>query len=217
MAYQLQQLRAVMDSRPDWQARLCTHVLAIETNIEARPDQCVAEARTLLEAVARTLCEEMGLTHVNGHDYPQQMRAIIKAVDVRLDGHPRAANIKTALQKLFSGLSGAMGAIAELSDIEGLRHGPHLDWPKLDRRHAAMLGGFCDTLVAFVIEAASAGQPAAKIEEPTFESASAFNDWLDEEHGPIEILEGVFSPSLVLFTLDRQQYDSALAVWRPEE
>ena len=217
MAYQLQQLRAVMDSRPDWQARLSTHVLAIETNIEARPDQCIAEARTLLEAVARTLCEEMGLTHVDGHDYPQQMRAIIRAVEVRLDGHPRAADIKTALQKLIGGLNGAMGAIAELSDIEGLRHGPHLDWPKLDRRHAAMLGGFCDTLVAFVIEAASAQRPIAKVDESTFESAPAFNDWLDEEHGPITILEGVFNPSLILFTLDRQQYDSALAVWQSEE
>jgi hypothetical protein len=217
VAYQLQQLRAVMDSRPDWQARLSTHVLAIETNIEARPDQCVAEARTLLEAVARTLCTEMGLTHVNDHDYPQQMRAIIKAVELRLDGHPRAADIKAALQKLIGGLNGAMGAIAQLSDIEGLRHGPHLDWPKLDRRHAAMLGGFCDTLVAFVIEAASAQQPVAMIDETTFESAPAFNDWLDEEHGPVKILEGVFSPSLILFTLDRQQYDSTLAVWQPDE
>ena len=206
-----------MVNRPDWQARLSTQVLAIETNIEVRPDQCVAEARTLLEAVARTLCAEMGLTHVNDHDYPQQMRAIIKAVDLRLDGHPRADGIKTALQKLVGGLNGAMSAIAELSDIEGLRHGPHLDWPKLDRRHATMLGGFCDTLVAFVIEAASAQQPSVEIDEPTFESASEFNDWIDEEHEPVRILEGIFSPSLVLFTLDRQQYDAALAGWQPDE
>ena len=217
MAYQLQQLRAVMISRPDWQARLSTHVLAIETNIEARPDQCVAEARTLLEAVARTLCEEMGLTHVDGHDYPQQMRAIIKAVDVRLDGHPRAPDIKTALQKLFGGLSSAMGAIAELSDIEGLRHGPHLDWPKLERRHAAMLGGFCDTLVAFVIEAACAQKATVKVEESPFEAAPEFNDWLDEEHGPVVILDGIYSPSQILFMLDREQYDSALTTWLPDE
>jgi hypothetical protein len=217
VAYQLQQLRAVMETRPDWQARLSTHILAIETNIEARPDQCVAEARTLLEAVARTLCDEMGLTHVNGRDFPQQMRAIIDALDMRLDGHPRAADIKTGLQKLFGGLSGAVSAISELSNIEGLRHGPHLDWPKLERRHAAMLGGFCDTLVAFVIEAASTEQPKVEIDEAPFEAAPDFNDWLDEEYGPVAILEGVYQPSQILFTLDRQQYDSALAAWQPVE
>lgn len=206
-----------MVDRPDWQARLSTHVLAIETNIEARPDQCVAEARTLLEAVARTLCDEMKLTHVNGRDFPQQMRAIIDALDMRLTGHPKAAEIKKALQKLFAGLSGAVSAISELSNIEGLRHGPHLDWPKLERRHAAMLGGFCDTLVAFVIEAASAQRPAPEFNEPAFESAPEFNDWLDEEHEPARVLDGVYSPSLVLFTLDREQYDSALAAWQPEE
>jgi hypothetical protein len=168
----------------------------------------------LLEAVARTLCDEMGLVHVNGRDFPQQMRAIIDALDLRLDGHPRASDIKTALQKLFGGLSGAVSAISELSNIEGLRHGPHLDWPKLERRHAAMLGGFCDTLVAFVIEAASpVKQPTVGNDETSFEAATEFNDWLDEECGPIKILQGVFSPSLVLFTLDRQQYDNALAGW----
>jgi hypothetical protein len=217
LAYQLQQLRAVMETRPDWQARLNTHILAIEINIEARPDQCVAEARTLLEAVARTLCEEMNLTHVNGRDFPQQMRAIIDALDLRLDGHPRAADIKTGLQKLFGGLSGAISAISELSNIEGLRHGPHLDWPKLERRHAAMLGGFCDTLIAFVIEAASTEQSKVEIDEAPFEAAPDFNDWLDEEHGPVAILEGVYQPSQILFTLDRQQYDSALAAWQPVE
>ena len=217
MAYQLQQLRAVMVSRPDWQARLSTHVLAIETNIEARPDQCVAEARTLLEAVARTLCDEMSLTHVNGQNFPQQMRAIIDALDMRLDGHPRATEIKTALQKLFGGLSGAVSAISELSNIEGLRHGPHLDWPKLERRHAAMLGGFCDTLVAFVIETACAQLPVVEVDEAPFEARSDFNDWLDEEHGTVAILDGVYQPSQILFTLDREQYDGALAAWQPNE
>ncbi len=206
-----------MVSRPDWQARLSTHVLAIETNIEARPDQCVAEARTLLEAVARTLCDEMSLTHVNGRDFPQQIRAIIDALDMRLDGHPRATDIKTTLQKLFGGLSGAVSALSELSNIEGLRHGPHFDWPKLERRHAAMLGGFCDTLVAFVIEAACAQRPVVKIDEAPFEAAPDFNDWLDEEHGPVAILDGVYQPSQILFILDRQQYDSTLATWQPDE
>lgn len=69
MPFELQQLRAVMDRRPDWHERLNRHVLAIETNIEARPDQCVNEARTLLESVARTLSAEMDLPVAVGQDF----------------------------------------------------------------------------------------------------------------------------------------------------
>ncbi len=219
MAYELQQLRAVMDRRPDWRERRDRHVLAIETNIEARPDQCVNEARTLLESVARTLCAEMDLPVVPGQDFPKQMSTIFSALELRLSGHPHADDIKAGLKQLFGGLNGTMGAISKLSNIEGLRHGAHLDWPKLERRHAAMLGGFCDTVVAFVIEAASAEQLPERDEEQEteFEDAAAFNDWIDEEHGPVAILEGEYQPSLILFTLDRQQYDSALAGWQPEE
>ncbi len=81
MPYELQQLRAVMDRRPDWKERLDRHVLAIETNIDVRPDQCVAEARTLLEAVGQTLCGEMGLTPPSSKDFPKQMHAVIHALD----------------------------------------------------------------------------------------------------------------------------------------
>jgi hypothetical protein len=206
-----------MDRRPDWQERLNRHVLAIETNIDARPDQCVAEARTLLEAVARTLCDEMGLAEASGQDFPKQMHIIFGTLDLRLNGHPHAEDIKAGLKQLFGGLNGTIGAISKLSNIEGLRHGAHFDWPRLERRHAIMLGGVCDTLVAFVIEAASCDQAPAEEDDTVFEDAAAFNDWLDEEHGPITILEGVFQPSEILFRLDRQQYDSALAGWQPEE
>ena len=218
MAFELQQLRAVMDRRPDWKERLDRHVSAIETNIEVRPDQCVNEARTLLESVARTLCAEMGLPVVVGQDFPKQMSIIFSALELRLNGHPHAEDIRTGIRQLFGGLNGTMSAISKLSNIEGLRHGAHFDWPTLERRHAAMLGGFCDTLVAFVIEAASnESAPASNDEqEPSFEAASEFNDWIDESHGPVSILEGEYQPSLILFTLDREQYDSALALWEPE-
>ena len=208
-----------MDRRPDWRERLDRHVLAIETNIEARPDQCVNEARTLLESVARTLCGEMDLPVVPGQDFPKQMSTIFSALELQLSGHPHAEDIKAGLRQLFGGLNGTMSAISKLSNIEGLRHGAHLDWPTLERRHAAMLGGFCDTLVTFVIEAASTEQISKRDEEreTVFEDASAFNDWIDESHGPVSILEGVFQPSLILYTLDREQYDSALAGWQPEE
>ena len=219
MPYELQQLRAVMDQRPDWQSRLSAQVAAIESNIEARPDQSIAEARTLLEAVARTLCEEMGLPDTAGKPLPRQMHAIISALDLRLHGHPRAEDVKEGLQQLFGSLNGAIGAIARLSNIEGLRHGSHFDWPRLERRHAVMLGGFCDTLVAFVIDAASCDQVPKQdqVQDLSFEDSAAFNDWIDETHGPVVILQGVFQPSQVLYTLDRQQYDSALVGWQPEE
>ena len=216
MAYQLQQLRAVMDRRPEWRERLDTQVLAIELNLEVHPEQCVAEARTLLEAVASTLCEDLGLPDADGHDLPQQMRSILRALDLQLEGHPHAKAIEDGLAKLVGSLNGAVSAISQLSTIKGLRHGTNLDLPTLDQRHAAMLGGFCDTFIAFVIEAGIREEFPANESERFFQDSPGFNEWLDETHEPVEILGGIYRPSEVLYTLDRPQYDSALAAWEPE-
>ena len=143
MAYQLQQLRAVMDRRPEWRERLETQVLAIELNLEVRPEQCVTEARTLLEAVASTLCEDLRLPDADGHDLPQQMRSILRAHNLQLEGHPHAKAVEDGLAKLVGSLSGAVSAISQLSTIKGLRHGTNLDLPTLDQRHAAMRPGCC--------------------------------------------------------------------------
>jgi hypothetical protein len=100
-----------------------------------------------------------------------------------------------------------------------MRHGGSLDWGTLDRQHAVMLGGLCDTLVSFLFDVAWSRPPTQQdeIEQSRYEDFEAFNAWLDDEHGNVEIAGAVFPASKVLYMLDAISYDSARQDWETEQ
>jgi hypothetical protein len=85
-----------------------------------------------------------------------------------------------------------------------LRHDGSLDWGTLERQHAAMLGGLCDTLGSFLFDVAWSGPPARPTEAETarYEDYEAFNAWLDDAHSNIEIAGADFAASKGLYMLD---------------
>ena len=91
--------------------------------------------------------------------------------------------IDSAISKLMV-INGTAAALAELSNIPNLRHGGSLDWGTLERQHAAMLGGLCDTLVSFLFDVAwTRGFSEAAEPEPVYEDFEIFNASLDDEYG----------------------------------
>jgi hypothetical protein len=110
-------------------------------------------------------------------------------------------------------------ALAKLSNIPNLRHGGSLDWGTLERQHALMLGGLCDTLVSFLFDVAwrRPVAPAAEPEPPRYEDFEAFNASLDDDYGDVEIAGSVFQPSKILYLLDNTQYEAARLEWEAEQ
>ena len=109
-------------------------------------------------------------------------------------------------------------ALARLSNIPNMRHGGSLDWGTLQRQHALMLGGLCDSLVAFLFDVAWS-RGAEKAEEPTqpgYDDFSGFNAYLYAEY-EVEIAGSTFDASLVLFRLDETAYDAARIDWEAEQ
>ncbi|BAK84649.1 abortive infection family protein [Komagataeibacter medellinensis] len=217
MAYTLQLLRALIDSHPDRASRLRVHVEALESAIIGEPDRCLERVRALFEATFHSIAPHLGLSSLAGEDFPAQNKRIIQALDFALDGHPDSHRVDAAIRKLLGSLNGTISALAELSNIPGMRHGGSLDWSTLQRHHAAMLGGLCDTLVAFLFEIAWSRAPAPS--EPIterFEDYPAWNDALDDEWGSLTIGEGEYWASRVLFALDPTQYEALRTEWNAE-
>lgn len=100
-----------------------------------------------------------------------------------------------------------------------MRHGGSLDWGTLERQHAIMLGGLCDTLVSFLFDVAWSRLPSsAPAPEPArYEDFEVFNMSLDQEYGPVEIAGATFEPSRVLYMLDATQYETARLEWEAEQ
>jgi len=213
MPYTLQMLRALMDTHPDRAGRLQVHVYALETTIESEPDRCLERVRALFEATFLTIAPHLGLGSVAGEDFPAQNSRIIKALDFSLDGHPDSLRIGDAIRKLVGSINGTVGALAELSNISGMRHGGSLDWRTLQRQHAVMLGGLCDTLVSFLFDATWSRVQAAEAAVSKYGDYPDFDASIDVEYDALVIGTASFEPSRILFHLDREMYDVARTEW----
>lgn len=218
MPYTLQMLRTLMEVHPDRAESLRRHVEALELSIEAQPAFCLQNVRTLFEAAHHTIAPRLGVAFAKRDGFPDRMRGIIDALDFSLDAHPESEQINEHIKALVQGIDDMTVALAKLSNIPNMRHGGSLDWGTLQRQHAAMLGGLCDTLVAFLFDVAWSRNPEVEAEPAAnrYEDFQVFNDYLDDEHDPVEIAGAVFMPSKILFLLDITQYDAARADWASE-
>ena len=219
MPYTLQMLRALIDTHPDRAAPLRRHVEALELSIDSQPAFCLQNVRTLFEAAHATVAPLLGVSFGRNGGFPDRMRGVIQALDFSIAAHPEAASIHQHLAALLQGIDDTAVALARLSNIPNMRHGGSLDWGTLERQHAAMLGGLCDTLVSFLFEVAwRRGTQLPVLPDPLgYEDFADFNASLDDQHGGIEIAGSSFEPSRVLFVLDPTQYDAARQDWEAEQ
>jgi Abortive infection C-terminus len=219
MAYSLQMLRALMEAHPDRAEPLRRYVEALEASIEAQPAFCLQNVRTLFEAAHATIAPQLGVAFKKNDGFPGRMRAVIDALDFTIADHPDGAKINATIAALAKGIDDTAVALADLSNIPNMRHGGSLDWGTLDRQHAAMLGGLCDTLVSFLFDVAWSrpSAPPAELEPGRYEDFEGFNNWVDDEHGNIEIAGSLFLPSKVLYMLDATQYEAARLDWEAEQ
>ncbi|MCG7354112.1 abortive infection family protein [Roseomonas mucosa] len=219
MPYSLQMLRTLMQVHPDRAEPLRRHVEALEVSIESQPAFCLQNVRTLFEAAHLTIAPQLGVTFGKHGGFPDRMRGVIEALDFTISDHPEAAKINTTISALLKGIDDVTVALAQLSNIPNMRHGGSLDWGTLERQHAVMLGGLCDTLVSFLFDVAwSRVSPKEVEQEPSrYEDFYAFNAWLDETYGNIEIAGSAFPPSRILYLLDATQYSVARLEWEAEQ
>ena len=218
MPYALQMLRALLDAHPDRAAPLRIHVTALERSIESEPAFCLQGVRGLFEAAHATIAPRLGIVFGKDDQFHQRMRAVINAMDFSITDHPDAGKINETLRRLLGSINGTAQALAELSNIPNMRHGGSLDWGTLQRQHALMLGGLCDSLVAFLFDVAWSRNRDREDgpTRPGYDDFPDFNAYLDFEYDEIEIAGSTFDPSLVLFRLDETAYDAARIDWEAE-
>jgi|GEM_PF-1960055 len=215
MAYSLQMLRALIEAHPDRAERLTPHVEALEVSIQSQPAFCLQNVRTLFEAAHATIAPQLGIEFPSRAGFPDRMRGVIDALDFSVADHPDAATIHTHVQSLVAAINDMAVALARLSNVPNMRHGGSLDWGTLERQHATMLGGLCDSLVSFLFDVAWS-RPLALDEEaqPTiFEDFADFNEWLDDVNGPVEVAGSTFRASRVLYLLDPLKHEAGRADW----
>jgi hypothetical protein len=219
MPYTLQMLRALMQTHPDRAEPLRRHVEALELSIESQPAFCLQNVRTLFEAAHHTIAPQLGVVFGKNGGFPDRMRGVIQALDFSITEHPDAEKINATIAALLKGIDDVAVALAQLSNIPNMRHGGSLDWGTLERQHAIMLGGLCDTLVSFLFDVAWSRAPVQAVEPEAgrYEDFETFNSSLDGEYGDVEIAGSTFLASKILYMLDATHYEAVRLEWEAEQ
>lgn len=217
MAFVMQQMRRVCAEFADGTAGFVPHLQAVEDAAEKAPFTSAERAKALLEICCKTIAEERGLPRAKA-DLNDLVSDLIKQIPFAGLNHPDEKSIEESLTKLTRSVNASIGALAQLNNIEGLRHGGSANWETLAFHHGAMLLSLSDALCAFLYEA----HRRTVRREPmrAYEDEAEFNVELDENHvaerGEIVVVGVPFRPSEILWTLNRSRYDEALQAWQQE-
>jgi hypothetical protein len=217
MPFVMQQMRRVCSEFADGTSGFLPHLDAVEDAAEKTPFTSAERAKALLEICCKTIAEERGLPRAKA-DLNDLVSDLIKQIPFAGLSHPDEKGIEEALTKLTRSVNASVGALAQLNNIEGVRHGGSANWETLAFHHGAMLLSLSDSLCAFLYEAHR--RTLTKTPVPAFEDEAEFNVAFDEQHieerGDIIIAGVPFRPSEILWTLNRSRYDQTVGSWQLE-
>ncbi|RYG27685.1 MAG: hypothetical protein EON93_20025 [Burkholderiales bacterium] len=145
-----------------------------------------------------------------GKGFKDQAVAALGCVSHGLDGHADTDKIDAAFAALRDGMSRLAGAMGDLSNVQGMRHGAAGGQPTLDVTRAQFFAAFADAACAFAYECHRA-EPTVR---PTqLEDEADFNAYLDDGW-PVEIDGVPVDASAALFYADYEAYKDKLGEWR---
>jgi hypothetical protein len=187
-------------------------VRSIEQAVVDNPALAFDLARTLVESVCRTILAERKVAYSEEDDLPK----LFKTASNNLPFLPAAAadmvEVRKSLAQTLNGLSTAIQGICELRNQCGFAsHGSDKPRPTMESAQALMAAEAADTIVGFLHRVHRQDCTPLPSSRALYEGSPAFNDSVDETHGPIRIFDIELRPSEVLFEMEPESYRIYLA------
>lgn len=182
-------------------------VQSIEQAVVENPALAFDLARTLVETVCRTILTERKI----GYSEDDDLTKLFKTVRTNLPFLPFTANdeakVRQSLTRTLSGLSTAIQGICELRNQCGFAsHGSGKPRPAMEAVQALLAAEAADTIVGFLHRVHRQDRTPDPTLRSTYNGNQAFNDFVDENFGPIRVFEIEFSASEVLFHMEPESY-----------
>lgn len=190
-------------------------VKGIERAVVENPGLAFDLARTLVESTCRTILSERKQAYSPADDLPK----LFKAVTTHLPLLPAAAAgdaaARKSLAQTLNGLNTALQGICELRNACGFAsHGADGPRPGLESVQALLAAQAADAIVGFLHATHRQEEVTSKAARLKYEDNDDFNEYVDEEHGEVQIFQLTYRPSEVLFRVDPVAYRDALTGYR---
>ncbi|MBD3368242.1 MAG: hypothetical protein GF405_08750 [Candidatus Eisenbacteria bacterium] len=182
-------------------------VHALELAVAENPGLAFDLAKTLVESVCRAVLGERSIAFADADDLPKLFKTASRHLPLLPPSAPDASKTRKSLAQTLNGLSTAIQGVCELRNQCGFAsHGAGFPRPTMESAQALLAAQAADTIVGFLHRVHCQDRTMPRSPFETFEGNQAFNDSVDETHGPIRILEIEFRASEVLFQMEPESY-----------
>ncbi len=182
-------------------------VRALELAVAENPGLSFDLAKTLVESVCRAVLGERSIVFDEADDLPKLFRTASLHLPFLPPTASGEAGVRDSLRRTLGGLSTAIQGICELRNECGFAsHGAGGPRPTMESVQALLAAEAADTIVGFLHRVHRQDRTAPLSPRALYAANQAFNDSIDEAHGPIRVLEIEFRASEVLFQLEPESY-----------
>jgi hypothetical protein len=208
----------LLESHPE-SLRIREQVEALEEAMPDRPGVVVSFCRTIIETTCTTILKDRGAAIDSKWEAPKLVSEALRYVNLAPgDGDGIDARLRNGTESLVRGLNQIVQGIVEIRNAHGsAAHGADAYSPLLDSRYAEILARATDSVVGllFKIHLGSARRdPLARFR---YGDHSDFDELIDGDFGPFEVLNVQLAASEALFWTDFLAYRAALIQFRQEQ
>lgn len=146
-------------------AYISQQITRMESSITSDPDLAIGTAKELVETVAKTILDELGIEYSRSGDLPALVKATRKALKLVPEGLSESARASDTIRRLLSNLGTVVDSLAALRNAYGTGHGRSASTGGLQPRHARLTVGSAATLATFLFETHEARRPESESPE----------------------------------------------------
>jgi hypothetical protein len=127
-------------------------ITRMESAVTNDPDLAIGTAKELVETVAKTILDDLGIAYERHDDLPALVKAARKALKLVPEDVPKSAEANNTIRRLVSNLGSVTDGLAALRNSHGTGHGRTAQSGGLQPRHARLAVGSAATLATFLFE-----------------------------------------------------------------
>lgn len=192
-------------------------VKGIERAVTENPGLAFDLAKTLIESTCETILSDRAIPFASDDDSPR----LFKTAATHLPFLPASAadhmKARGSLEQTLSGLHTAVQGVCELRNNYGFAsHGREGAQPAMESVQALLAAQTADAIIGFLYRIHQQGHAPLSPVRLEYEDNPGFNDYVDEAHEPIRIFSLEYTPSEVLFSVDREACRDALEDYESE-
>lgn len=192
------------------------HVEELERSVEENTGLAFDAAKALLETVCKTILIDRAVPVQGGWDLQELFRNTLKVLHLIPEDRTDAKNTHEGLRKTMNGLQTAIHGLSELRNREGsISHGKDAYALMMEHVQARFAVQAADALAYFIYGAHQA-YPTVPTPPLKYEDNKKFNDFIDSTYDEVQIGDGIYQASEVLYYTDRSAYKEQLDLFLNE-